>query len=79
MVKLHCKLTFEGSVGIIPPGLNDIKNRPKVTEKDAASIERSQKLMGGADKSGLVVYRDNELGQLSQSVFAVPDWLLFGT
>jgi hypothetical protein len=69
-------LILEGEQGILAV---EIKNRPKVTEKDASSIERSQKLMGGAYRSGLVVYSGNEVGQLSQSVFAVPDWILFGT
>ncbi len=57
----------------------EIKNRPRVASKDAAAIERSRKLLGGAYRAGLVVYRGNEIGQISPSVFAMPDWVLFGT
>ena len=69
-------LLLEGQHGMLAV---EIKNRPKVTEKDAVSIERSQKLMNGTYQAGLVVYRGTEVGQISQSVFAVPDWVLFGT
>lgn len=57
----------------------EIKNRPKVTSKEAASIERSQKLMGDAYQAGLVVYRGNEIGQIGRSIYAIPDWVLLGT
>jgi hypothetical protein len=69
-------LLLEGQHGIVAV---EIKNRPKVTAKDAASIERARKLMGEDYQAGLVVYRGNEVGQISQSVFAVPDWVLFGS
>lgn len=69
-------LLIEGPQGTLAI---EIKNRPKVTATDAASIERSQKLMGGAYQMGLVVYRGNEVGQISRSVYAIPDWVLLGT
>jgi hypothetical protein len=69
-------LLLEGQHGILAV---EFKNRPKVTAKDAASIERSRKLMGGDYQAGLAVYRGNEVGQISSSVFAIPDWILFGS
>jgi predicted AAA+ superfamily ATPase len=69
-------LLLEGEHGILAV---EIKNRPKVTAKDAASIERSRKLIGDAYQGGLVVYRGNEIGQITRSVYAIPDWVLLGT
>ncbi len=69
-------LLLESQHGILAV---EIKNRPKVTERDAVSVERAGRLMNGAYRAGLVVYRGNEVGQIGGSVHAVPDWVLLGT
>jgi hypothetical protein len=73
---LEVDLILEGPHGLLA---FEIKNRPKVSEKDAAAIERSRAILGKGFRAGIVVYRGNEVGQLTQSVFAVPDWVLLGT
>jgi len=69
-------LILEGQSGILAV---EIKNRSRVSSKDAVSIERSRKLLGKACRAGLVVYRGDAVGRITSSVFAVPDWVLFGT
>lgn len=73
---MEVDLLLEGPHGIMAI---EIKHRPKVTERDAVSIERSQKLLGDAFCTGLVVYRGSEVGRLGRSVYAIPDWVLLGT
>lgn len=57
----------------------ELKARPKVDARDATSIERARRVLGGRYRGGVVVYRGERVLRLTDSVFAVPDWLLLGT
>lgn len=62
----------EGLVGI------ELKARPRVDARDATGLERARRVFGDRYRGGLVVYRGDQVIQLSESVFAVPDWVLLG-
>ena len=62
----------EGLIGI------EIKARPRVETRDAAGLEKARQVLGDRYRGGLVVYRGDRVVQLTESVFAVPDWLLLG-
>ena len=62
----------EGLIGI------ELKARPRVYARDATGLERAKRVFGERYRGGLVVYRGDRVVQLSESVFAVPDWLLLG-
>jgi hypothetical protein len=57
----------------------ELKARPKVDARDATPLERARRLFGDRYRGGLVVYRGETVHQLTETVFAVPDWLLLGT
>jgi predicted AAA+ superfamily ATPase len=57
----------------------ELKARPKVDARDATPIERARRLLGDRYRGGLVVYRGDQVLRLTDSVFAVPDWMLLGT
>jgi hypothetical protein len=54
----------------------ELKRRPGVDRREAASIEQARRLFGTAYGGGMVVYRGTTVQRLSETVFAVPDWLL---
>ena len=62
----------EGLIGI------ELKARPRVEARDAAGLERARRVFGDRYRGGVVVYRGDRVVQLSQTVFAVPDWALLG-
>lgn len=73
---LEVDLILEQQKGLL--GL-EIKARPKVDARDATSLERARDILGDRYRGGLVVYRGDRVLRLTESVFAVPDWLLLGT
>jgi len=56
----------------------ELKSRAAVSHRDAASIERARNVIGETYRGGVVVYRGNRVEQLTETVFAVPDWWLLG-
>lgn len=62
----------EGLIGI------EIKARPRVDAREATALEKARRVFGDRYRGGLVVYRGDRVLRLTESVFAVPDWLLLG-
>ncbi|MBW8879442.1 MAG: ATP-binding protein [Acidobacteria bacterium] len=62
----------EGLLGI------EFKARPKVDARDATALEQARRVLGDRYRGGLVVYRGDQVVRLTESVFAMPDWLLLG-
>lgn len=62
----------EGLLGI------EFKARPKVDARDATPLEQARRVLGDRYRGGLVVYRGDQVVQLTETIFAVPDWLLLG-
>jgi hypothetical protein len=56
----------------------EIKARSTVSGRDGAPFTRAARLLGDRLRGGLVVYRGQQVVQLGESVFAVPDWVLLG-
>lgn len=56
----------------------EFKARPRVDGKDATALERARRVLGDRYLGGIVVYRGDRVLRLTESVFAVPDWLLLG-
>ncbi|HVT57092.1 MAG TPA: ATP-binding protein [Thermoanaerobaculia bacterium] len=56
----------------------ELKARPRVDARDATSLERARRVLGDRYRGGLVIYRGERVLRLTDSVFAVPDWLLLG-
>lgn len=56
----------------------ELKAWPRVDARDAAPLERARRILGDRWRGGIVVYRGQQVAQLSETVFAVPDWLLLG-
>lgn len=56
----------------------EIKGRSTVSRRDATPFTRARHHLGGRLSGGLVVYRGQEVVELDEDVFAVPDWLLLG-
>lgn len=56
----------------------ELKARPKVDARDATTIEKAQRVLGDRYRGGLIVYRGDRVVRLTDSVFAVPDWMLLG-
>jgi predicted AAA+ superfamily ATPase len=56
----------------------EFKARARVDGKDATALERAKRVLGDRYLGGIVVYRGNRVLRLTESVFAVPDWLLLG-
>jgi hypothetical protein len=42
------------------------------------ALERARGILGDRYRGGLVVYRGDQVLRLTESVFAVPDWMLLG-
>jgi hypothetical protein len=56
----------------------EFKARARVDARDATGLERARHVFGDRYRGGLVVYRGDQVVQLSETVFAVPDWVLLG-
>jgi hypothetical protein len=54
----------------------ELKNRPVVSPRDAGAIERARRILGERYAGGMVVYRGDAVARLTETVWAVPDWLL---
>jgi hypothetical protein len=54
----------------------ELKARPKVDARDATPLEQARRVLGDRYRGGLVVYRGDQVVQLTETVFGVPDWLL---
>ncbi|HEX6901724.1 MAG TPA: DUF4143 domain-containing protein [Thermoanaerobaculia bacterium] len=72
---LEVDLLLERQEGILA---FEFKSRPRVDAKDATSLERARRVLGDRYRGGIVVYRGDQVLRLSESVFAVPDWVLLG-
>lgn len=73
--KLEVDLLLERQEGLI--GI-ELKARPRVEARDATGLERARRILGDRYRGGLVVYRGDQVVRLSETVFAVPDWVLLG-
>jgi predicted AAA+ superfamily ATPase len=56
----------------------EVKGRTSVRARDAGPIERARGILGERYRAGIVVYRGERIEQLTETVFAVPDWWLLG-
>lgn len=54
----------------------EFKARSRVDRHDATALRRARQILGNRMSLGLVVYRGNELGELDEGIFAIPDWAL---
>jgi len=72
---LEVDLLLETQQGILAI---EIKTARRPVAKMARPIERVRRLLGDRYIGGLVVCRCDTVGRLSETVFAVPDWLLLG-
>ena len=57
----------------------EFKNRPRVDAREATGLEKARRVLGERYRGGLVVYRGDQVVQLTATVFAVPDWALLGS
>lgn len=73
---LEVDLVLEHQEGLIAL---ELKARPKVDTRDATPLEKARTILGDKYRGGLVIYRGDRVLRLSESVFALPDWLLLGT
>ncbi len=72
---LEVDLVIERQEGLLA---FEIKARSRVETRDAGRIERARRALGERYRGGIVVYRGQQVVQLTETVFAVPDWLLLG-
>lgn len=72
---LEVDLVLERQEGLLA---FELKARPRVDARDATALERAARLFGDRYQAGIVVYRGQQVVQLTERVFAVPDWLLVG-
>jgi len=72
---LEVDLVLEAPWGIMAI---EFKARERVFRRDATPLERSRRIFGDRMRLGLVVYRGEEVFQMTDLVWAVPDWLLLG-
>jgi predicted AAA+ superfamily ATPase len=72
---LEVDLVLEGQPGSLA---FELKARPKVDTREANTLERARQVFGDRFRGGIVVYRGAQVHRLSESVWAVPDWLLLG-
>jgi len=72
---LEVDLVLEAPWGIMAM---EFKARERVFRRDATPLERSRRIFGNRMRLGLVVYRGEEAFQMTDLVWAVPDWLLLG-
>jgi uncharacterized protein len=72
---LEVDLLLERQDGILA---FEFKSRPRVDARDATGLERARRVLGDRYRGGLVIYRGDQVLQLTETVFAVPDWVLLG-
>jgi uncharacterized protein len=73
---LEVDLLLERQDGILA---FEFKSRPRVDARDATGLERARRILGDRYRGGLVIYRGDQVLQLTETVFAVPDWVLLGS
>jgi predicted AAA+ superfamily ATPase len=73
---LEVDLLLERQDGILA---FEFKSRPRVDARDATGLERARRILGDRYRGGLVIYRGDQVLRLTQTVFAVPDWVLLGS
>jgi uncharacterized protein len=73
---LEVDLLLERQEGILA---FEFKSRPRVDTREATGLERARRILGDRYRGGLVVYRGDQVLQLTETVFAVPDWVLLGS
>jgi len=56
----------------------EIKSRSTVSGRDATPFTRARHHLGERLAGGLVVHRGQQVVELAESVFAIPDWVLLG-
>ncbi len=56
----------------------EVKAQERVTRGDAAPIEEARSIFGERYRAGIIVYRGQRAEQLTETVYAVPDWILLG-
>jgi hypothetical protein len=72
---LEVDLVLERQEGLLA---FELKARSRIEARDATSLEKARRVLGDRYRGGVVVYRGQQVVQLSETVFAVPDWLLLG-
>lgn len=55
-----------------------VKAQDWVTREDAAPIEEVRSVFGERFRAGIIIYRGQRAERLTETVFAVPDWILLG-
>ena len=66
-----CLETNSGLIAI------EAKNRNIITKKDYTSLIKLKESAGSAWLSGFVLYRGNEIKELSEGIWAIPSCRLF--
>ncbi|MCP4658619.1 MAG: ATP-binding protein [bacterium] len=56
----------------------EVKAQERVSREDAAPIEEARSVFGERYRAGIIVYRGQRVEQLTETVYAVPDWILLG-
>lgn len=72
---LEVDLLLERQEGILA---FEFKSRPRVDAREASGIEKARRVLGDRYRGGIVVYRGDQVLRLTETVFAVPDWVLLG-
>ncbi len=72
---LEVDLILETEHGVIAC---EIKSRATVSARDAGGIEKARHFFGDRFRGGLVIHRGLEVGKLTESTWAMPDWFLLG-
>jgi hypothetical protein len=72
---LEVDLVLERQEGLLA---FELKARSRIEARDATPLEKARRVLGDRYRGGVVVYRGQHVVQLSETVFAVPDWLLLG-
>ncbi|HEX6901726.1 MAG TPA: hypothetical protein VF789_18530 [Thermoanaerobaculia bacterium] len=72
---LEVDLLLERQEGILA---FEFKSRPRVDARNATGLERARLVLGDRYRGGIVVYQRDQVLRLSETVFAVSDWVLLG-
>ncbi|RMF86783.1 MAG: ATP-binding protein, partial [Nitrospirae bacterium] len=70
---LEVDLVLEGEAGMVAL---EVKARPRVEMRDARPLARARRILGDRLRLGLVVYRGDQVVELGEGLYAIPDWLL---
>ena len=69
-------LEVQGGEGLLAL---ELKARSTVDRRDATRIEKAAQIFGDRYRGGLVVYRGDRVFRLTDTVYAVPDWVLLAS